>query len=92
MDTEFIGLRLFQSVLPVLYKNKVEQELVEAGLLGIEVENSQLAMKRGILYKIATLIGKFPEICWRCYGALLPETLTDCVEFGGTQNTEMRVC
>ena len=43
---------------------------------------SQLAMKGESLYKISTLMGNSPEICRRHYAALLPETLTDCVEFG----------
>ena len=45
---------------------------------------SQLAMKGESLYKIATLMGNSPEICRRYYAALLPETLSDTVEFGTT--------
>jgi integrase len=42
---------------------------------------SQLAMKGESLYKISTLMGNSPEICQRHYAALLPEALTDSVEF-----------
>lgn len=42
---------------------------------------SQLAMKGEPLYKISGLIGNSSEICRRHYAVLLPETLTDCVEF-----------
>jgi integrase len=42
---------------------------------------SQLAMKGESLYKIATLMGNSPEICRRHYAALLPEALTESVEF-----------
>lgn len=43
---------------------------------------SQLAQKGVSLYKIATLMGNSPEICRRHYAALIPEALTDEVEFG----------
>lgn len=43
---------------------------------------SQLAMKGESLYKISTLMGNSPEICRRHYAALIPENLTDCIEFG----------
>ena len=42
---------------------------------------SQLAQKGESLYKISTLMGNSPEICRRHYAALLPEALTDTVEF-----------
>lgn len=42
---------------------------------------SQLAMKGESLYKIATLLGNSPEICRKHYAALVPESLTDSVEF-----------
>lgn len=42
---------------------------------------SQLAMKGESLYKIATLMGNSPEICRRHYAALMPESLTESVEF-----------
>ena len=42
---------------------------------------SQLAQKGVSLYKIATLMGNSPEICRRHYAALIPEALTDEVEF-----------
>ena len=42
---------------------------------------SMLAMKGESLYKISTLLGNSPEICRRHYAALIPEALTDCVEF-----------
>jgi integrase len=42
---------------------------------------SQLAMKGESLYKISALMGNSPEICRRHYAALLPEALTDTVEF-----------
>ena len=43
---------------------------------------SQLAMKGESLYKISKLMGNSPQICQRHYAALLPESLTDSVEFG----------
>ena len=46
---------------------------------------SQLAQKGESLYKISCLMGNSPEICRRHYAALIPESLTDCVEFGGSQ-------
>jgi integrase len=42
---------------------------------------SQLAMKGESLYKISALMGNSPDICRRHYAALLPEALTDSVEF-----------
>lgn len=48
---------------------------------------SQLAMKGESLYKISTLMGNSPEICRRHYAALIPETLTDCVEFSRSCST-----
>jgi integrase len=42
---------------------------------------SQLAMKGESLCTIATLMGNSPEICRRHYPALLPEALTDTVDF-----------
>lgn len=44
---------------------------------------SQLAMKGESLYKIATLMGNSPEICRRHYAALVPEAMSDTVEFPG---------
>jgi len=42
---------------------------------------SQLAMKGESLYKISALMGNSPEICRRHYAVLLPEALTNTVEF-----------
>jgi integrase len=42
---------------------------------------SQLAMKGESLYKISTLLGNSPEICRKHYAALMPESLTQSVEF-----------
>lgn len=42
---------------------------------------SQLAMKGESLFKIATLMGNSPEICRRHYAALVPEAMSDSVEF-----------
>lgn len=42
---------------------------------------SHLAMKGESLYKISALMGNSPEICRRHYAALIPEALTDSVEF-----------
>lgn len=42
---------------------------------------SQLAMKGESLYKISTLMGNSPEICRRHYAALIPESLSNTVEF-----------
>ena len=51
---------------------------------------SQLAQKGESLYKISTLMGNSPEICRRHYAALLPEALTDCVEFGTRKETTFK--
>lgn len=42
---------------------------------------SQLAMANVSLYKISTLMGNSPEICRRHYAGLIPEDMTDVVEF-----------
>ena len=42
---------------------------------------SQLAMKGESLFKISALMGNSPEICRRHYAALVPEQMTDSVEF-----------
>jgi len=42
---------------------------------------SQLAQKGESLYKISTLMGNSPDICRKHYAALVPETMTDTVEF-----------
>ena len=42
---------------------------------------SMLAMKGESLYKISTLMGNSQEICRRHYAALVPEAMTDSVEF-----------
>lgn len=42
---------------------------------------SHLAMKGESLYKISELMGNSPEICRRCYAALIPEEMKDTVEF-----------
>ncbi len=42
---------------------------------------SQLAMKGESLYKISALMGNSPDICRRHYAALIPEALSDSVEF-----------
>jgi len=41
-------------------------------------------MKGESLYKISTLMGNSPEICRRHYAALMPDSLTDSVEFAKT--------
>ncbi len=43
---------------------------------------TQLALKGESLYKISALMGNSPEICRRHYAAMIPEALTDSVEFG----------
>jgi hypothetical protein len=43
--------------------------------------SSLLAIKGEGLYKISTLMDNSPEICRRHYAALIPETMTDSVEF-----------
>lgn len=48
---------------------------------------SQLAMKGVSHYKIATLMGNSPEICRRHYAALVPEAMTQDVEFAPTSQT-----
>ena len=42
---------------------------------------SQLAMAGTALQKISKMMGNSVQICERHYAALLPESLTDCVEF-----------
>jgi integrase len=42
---------------------------------------SLLAMKGESLYKISALMGNSPEICRKHYAALIPEALSDSVEF-----------
>ncbi len=42
---------------------------------------SQLAQKGVSLYKISALMGNSPEICRRHYAALIPDNLTDEIEF-----------
>ena len=43
--------------------------------------DSHLAMKGESLYKISALMGNSPEIYRRHYAALIPETLSENVEF-----------
>lgn len=50
---------------------------------------SMLAMKGESLYKISTLMGNSPEICRRHYAALVPETMTDSVEFSTPLQTRL---
>jgi integrase len=52
---------------------------------------SHLAMKGESLYKISTLMGNSPEICRRHYAALLPEALTDSVEFSTVETSKLCV-
>ena len=42
---------------------------------------SQLAQKGESLYKISALMGNSPEICRKHYAALIPEKMSDVVEF-----------
>lgn len=42
---------------------------------------SQLAMKGESLYKISKLMGNSPEICRKHYAALVPEEMSEAVEF-----------
>jgi len=56
---------------------------------------SHLAQKGESLYKIAELMGNSPEICRRHYAALVPEKMTDVVEFSiegkvDTKDNEMK--
>ena len=50
---------------------------------------SHLAQKGESLYKIATLMGNSPEICRRHYAALIPEKMSDVVEF--SDNNEFKI-
>jgi integrase len=52
---------------------------------------SQLAMKGESLYKISALMGNSPEICRRHYAALLPEALSDAVEFDIDSRIDLRI-
>ncbi len=45
---------------------------------------SHLAMKGESLYKISTLMGNSPDICRRHYAALVPEAMSDTVEFAAS--------
>lgn len=47
---------------------------------------SHLAQKGESLYKISKLMGNSPEICRKHYAALIPEEMTDVVEFASLQN------
>jgi len=51
---------------------------------------SQLAQNNVSLYKIATLMGNSPEICKRHYAALIPESMSDEVEFGSKNAKDLR--
>lgn len=46
---------------------------------------SQLAMANASLHKISKLMGNSPEICRRHYAALIPEDMTEVVEFARRQ-------
>jgi integrase len=46
---------------------------------------SQLAMANVSLHKISKLMGNSPEICRRHYAALVPEDMTEVVEFSRPQ-------
>jgi hypothetical protein len=48
-------------------------------------------MKNESLYKISTLMGNSPEICRRHYAALVPEALTDSVEFSAPVRTPLAI-
>lgn len=52
---------------------------------------SHLAMKGESLYKIGTLMGNSPEVCRRHYAALLPEALSETVEFGMPSEPELKL-
>ena len=45
-----------------------------------------MAQKGESLYKISKLMGNSPEICRKHYAALIPEEMTDVVEFTSLQN------
>ncbi|MHC4538774.1 MAG: tyrosine-type recombinase/integrase [Planctomycetota bacterium] len=51
---------------------------------------SHLAQKGESLYKIAELMGNSPEICRRHYAALVPEKMTDVVEFSVEEKAEAK--
>ena len=46
-----------------------------------------MAMANISLYKISKLMGNSPEICRRHYAALIPEDMTEVVEFARPQPT-----
>jgi integrase len=48
---------------------------------------SQLAQRGVSLYKIATLMGNSPEICRRHYAALIPDAMTEDVEFASRSSS-----
>ncbi len=50
---------------------------------------SQLAQRGVSLFQIATLMGNSPEICRRHYAALVPEALSELVEFGVAPSDEL---
>ena len=49
---------------------------------------SHLAQKGESLYKIATLMGNSPEICRKHYAALIPEKMSEVVEFVANGKTK----
>jgi integrase len=51
---------------------------------------SHLAQKGESLYKISKLMGNSPEICRRHYAALIPEEMTEVVEFRQPQNSKLK--
>lgn len=60
---------------------ELKAELPWACLIYRHTFGSQLAMKGESLYKIATLMGKSPEICRTHYAAVLPEAMADTLDF-----------
>jgi hypothetical protein len=47
-------------------------------------------MKGESLYKISKLMGNSPEICRKHYAALIPEAMTDVVEFSLVKEDQLK--
>jgi len=63
-----------------------KHNLIWSSLVYRHTFGSHLAQKGESLYKISTLMGNSPEICRKHYAALIPEQMTDVVEFGQSKN------
>ena len=64
----------------------------EMDLLGFRhTFGSHLAMKGESLYKTSTLMGNSSQICQKHYTALIPEAMTNSVEFVHKENKNQKI-